>query len=231
MTNEKLQATVLTILRRPGVWKIGFQLGGLGVTGQRYAVVAKAIADGSIECQAVDKFESQGPDALAEGMVTVARYDIQKNAMLFPRADYGTSPMEERAIFHEATHAMFDLFANSHDDRTLAIDDESAAVLAEALYLRLCDRPIGGFAMMVDGSGQEALKLADKMMAETGDFEKDKRTYFLQPPQTQKLRDAVAEEWHYTKYIGSDGLPTDSTRVQYIYDGVVKCYSCWIHNQ
>jgi len=231
MTNEKLKATVLTILRRPGIWKIGFQLGALCVTGQRYAMVARAIADGSIECQSVDKFESQGPDALADGMVTEARYDIKNNAMLFPRADYGNSPMEERAIFHETTHAMFDLFANSHDDRTLAIDDESAAVLAEALYLRLCDRPVGGFAMMIEGRGEEALKLADKMMAETGDFEKDKRTYFLRPEQTQRLREEVAKDWHYTKFIGSDGLATDATRVQYIYDGVVKCYSCWVHGQ
>ena len=231
MTNERLQATVLTILRRPGVWKIGFDLAGLTVTGMRYSMVAKAVADGSIECLAVDKFESQGPDSLAPGMVTAARYDIQKNAMLFPREDYGSKPSEERAIFHEATHAIFDLFASSHDDRTLAINDESAAVLAEALYLRLTDRPMGNFTMWIDGPQDNALKLADKMMAETGDFEKDKRTYFLKPQQTQKLRDAVAIDWHFTTYTGSDGLPTDSSKVRYIYDGVVKCYSCWVHNQ
>lgn len=231
MTNQKLVQTVLRILRQPGVWKIGFDLAGLTVTGMRYSMVAKAIEDGKIECRAVDKFESQGKDALAPGMVTVATYKAELNAMLFSREDYGSKISEERVIFHEATHAIFDLFAKSSDDRTLAINDESAAVLAEALYLRCCDKNPGNFAMFIDGPQDEALKLADKMMAETGDFERDKRTYFLKPPQTQKLRAAVAEDWHFTKYIGSDGYPTDATGTQYVYDGVVKCYSCWVHGE
>src|SRR5262249_10480494 len=154
---------------------------------------AQAITQGKIECQVVDQFKSQGKDALAAGMVTAARYMADTNAMLFSRADYGQSKVsEECTIVHEATHAIFDLFANSTDDRTLAINDESVAVLAEALYLRLCDKPPGSFAMFIDGPQDEALKLADKMMAETGNVERDKRTYSLQPQQTQKLRDAVA---------------------------------------
>jgi hypothetical protein len=229
MTNQKLANTVLRILRQPGIWKMGFQLGGLVVTGMRYSMVAKAVADGSIECRAVDQFESQGRDALAPGMVTEARYKADLNAMLFSSENYGTTgkAREERTILHEATHAMFDLFANSQDERTLAIDDESAAVLAEALYIRLCDKDPGNFTMFIDGPQDEALKLADKMMAETGDFERDRRTYSLRPEQTQKLRNAVAQDWHFTQYMGSDGYLTDASGTQYIYNGVVKCYSCW----
>jgi hypothetical protein len=230
MTNQKLANTVLRILRQPGIWKVGFDLGGLVVTGMRYSMVAKAIEEGKIECRVVNQFQSQVRDQLAQGMSTVARYDSDLNTMLFAREDYGSSKVsEETTIFHEATHAIFDLFANSQDDRTLAINDESAAVLAEALYLRLCDKPPGNFTMFIDGPQDEALKLADKMMAETGDFERDRRTYFLRPPQTQKLRDAVAQDWHFVKFMGSDRYPTDSTGTQYIYNGVVRCYSCWVH--
>ena len=40
MTNQILAKTVLRILRQPGLSKIGFELGGLVVTGIRYAMVA-----------------------------------------------------------------------------------------------------------------------------------------------------------------------------------------------
>jgi hypothetical protein len=232
MTNQTLAKTVARILRQHGMSKMGFQLGGLVVTGMRYSIVAKAVEEGKIECRVVNEFKPQTSDQLAPGMVTVAEYKSDLNAMLFSREDYASvRPSEERVIVHEATHAMFDLFANTQDDRTLAIDDESAAVLAEALYLRLCDRPAGNFAMFIDGPQDEALKLADKMMAETGDFERDRRTYFLKSQQTEKLRAAVARDWHFTKYIGSDGYETDATGTQYIYNGVVKCYSCWIQGK
>jgi len=228
MTNQKLANTVLRILRQPGISKMGFELGGLVVTGVRYSMVAKAVEDGKIECQVMDKLPSQGKDELATGMVAVARYKAELNAMIFSREDYGSTKVsEETTVVHEATHAIFDLFAKSQDDRTLAMNDESAAVLAEALYLRLCDKPPGSFAMFIDGPQDEALKLADRMMAETGDFERDRRTYFLKPQQTQKLRDAVARDWNFTIRVEADGSVTNSTGIQYIYDGVVKCYSCW----
>src|SRR4030095_10804716 len=135
------------------------------------------IGDGTIACEAVDSFKPQ-VGGLAPGMVTSARYDIDANTMLFSREDFGTSKVsEEITIVHEATHAIFDLFAKSKDDRTLSIDDESAAVLASALYIRLCDKNPGNFTMFIDGPEDEALKLADKMIAETGGFEKDKRTH------------------------------------------------------
>lgn len=228
MTNQTLAKTVTRILRQLGMWKINFELGGLIVTGQRYAMVAKAVEEGKIECRVVDKLPSQGKDELAPGMVSVARYKAELNAMIFSSENYGSAKVsEEKTIVHEATHAMFDLFAKSQDDRTLAMNDESAAVLAEALYLRLCDKNVGNFAMFIDGPQDEALKLADRMMAETGDFERDRRTYSLKPQQTQKLRDAVARDWNFTIRVEKDGSVTNSTGVQYIYDGVVKCYSCW----
>ena len=229
MTNQKLAKTVTGILRQPGIWKIGFDMHGLTVTGMRYSMVAKAVEDGKIECHVVDQLRSQDKDHLAPGMVTVARYSAELNAMIFPRETYGSAKVsEETVVVHEATHAIFDLFAKSSDDRTLAMSDESAAVLAEALYLRLCNKNPGNFTMFIDGPQDEAMKLADRMIAQTGNFNRDQRTYFLKPQQTQKLRDAVGKDWNFTIRAETDGSVTDSTGVQYIYDGVVKCYSCWV---
>ena len=64
MTNQTLAKTVARILRQPGIWKIGFDMHGLVVTGQRYAMVAKAVEDGSIECHVVNQFSSQGQGTL-----------------------------------------------------------------------------------------------------------------------------------------------------------------------
>ena len=231
MGSQTLANTVIRILRQPFVQKIGFDLHGLTVTGMRYSLVAKAIEDGSIECKVESDIKPNSPDQLAAGTSIVAQYRASQNAMVFPRENYGSLGFEERTIFHECTHAIFDLFASSSDDRTLAVEDESAAVLAEGHYVRLCPRPTGNFAMFIDGPGDKALKLVDKMMAETGNFERDKRTYKLAPAQTKELRDAVATDWHFVKFKDAQGFDTDSTGVQYIYDGVVKCYSCWVHGK
>jgi len=225
MRSRKLANTVARILRQPGLRNMGFDLNGLCVTGQRFAMVAKAIADGSIACEAVDSFKPQvGP--LAPGMVTVARYDSDADTILFSRENYGTSEVrEELNIVHEATHALFDLFARSKFDRRLSIDDESAAVLASALYIRLCNKDPGTFTILIDGPQDEALKLADSLMKETHGFAQN-RTYFLKPQQTEKLRTAVAQQWNLVKP-DSNGPGT-----QYIYDGVknvVNCFPCWVH--
>src|SRR4029453_18730950 len=91
-------------------------------------------------------------------------------------------------------------------------------------------RTPGNFTMFVDGPEDEALKLADRMIAETGGFERDERTYFLKPHQTKRLRNAVAKGWNFVKKPPEpDGSVTDSSGVQYIYNGVVKCFSCWVH--
>ena len=229
MTNQTLANTAVRILRQPFVQKIGFDLHGLTVTGVRYSMVAKAIEDGKIECRVESEIKPKTKDELAPDTFIEAQYRAPQNAMVFPRESYGSVGYEERTIFHEATHAIFDLFAASSNTQTLAIEDETAAVLDEAHYVRLSTRPTRNFAMMIDGRGDRALKLVDRMMAKTGDFERDRRTYFLTPDETNSLREVVAADWHFIKYIDSQGYPTDSTGVKYIYDGVVSCYSCWVH--
>ncbi len=232
VTNKKLKETVLSVIEHPGVWKINFELNGLVVTGRRYSMVARAIREGKIFCNSVAEFKSVPGVELAAGMVTTARYKEVQNTMLFRGEDYGKTNIERATIFHEATHALFDLFANTTEDRVLGIDDESAAVLAEALYHRLCG--VGssiGYGMTMNGHEQLALELADKMMAETGDFEKDRRTYFLKPYQIEKFRMAVARSWNMVKKVLPDGTVNDSSGQLSIYDGVVPCYSCWVHKK
>lgn len=226
MTNLNLVNTILKILRQPGVLKIAFELRGLVVTGQRFMLVAKAIEESKISCKVVDKFTQSPGQKLAPGMVTEARYDPDADAMIFPREDYGKSNAYERTvIIHEATHAIFDLFAKTNEDRVLGIDDESAAVLAQALYIRLCDGAAAAhrFSMFIGGPGDLALQIVDQMISETGNFEKDKRTYFLKPNQIEKFRLAVAKDWNMIK-----DEESDRTGQLSIYNGVVTCFSCWV---
>jgi hypothetical protein len=223
MTNKTLVNTALSILRQPNISKIGFELNGLVVTGVRFAEVANAIQMGRISCEVVSKFNRPPGQELPPGSIILARYVPETNTMQFPSESYGTgNAYEKTVILHEATHAMFDLFAKTNDDQVLAIDDESAAVLAQALYIRLCDvdDAVNRFTRVIDGPGELALKLADQMMKETGDFVRDRRTYSLKPDQIVKFRLAVAQEWDLIKDSRSD-----RTGIKSIYNGVV-CSSC-----
>ncbi len=230
MSNQTLVSTVFNVLSQPQLWKINFELNGLLVTGVRFSMVAAAVLQGTIGCESRDSFTPSPGQALPAGSKIGAIYESPIDLMLFPRDDFGKDNVFEKSvILHEATHAMFDLFAKTGNDEVLAIDDESAAVLVQALFMRLLNDNKGAihrFSMMIDGSGEHALKLADKMMSETGDFEKNRRTYTLKSEQTKDLRAAVAKDWGFTRRNDPDGGYTDSSGIRYIYDGVT-CRSCW----
>ncbi len=85
--------------------------------------------------------------------------------------------------------------------------------------------------MLINGPGELALKLADRMMKDIDDFKKkekkDKGLYKLEPEQIMRFRDAVAKEWGLVKTIFADGTISDRTGAQTIYNGVVTCFSCW----
>lgn len=222
MTNKTLAKNASLILRQPGITKINFQLGGLLVTGQKLVQVAQAIDDGKIECMTVKDLKA-GPTGLAKGMLIEAKYKEELNAMLFRDENYGTAPGEDRTVVHEAVHAMFDLTTPGLNFRTLAIDDESSAVLTEAIYIKVCDKPLGGFKMMADGPQEKAWDLAGQMSVETDNFSTGS-PYMLTPDQTEDLRKAVAKDWNFVKIpdkVGSGYL--DQSTSQYIYNGMVKC--------
>lgn len=226
MPADSLTATVTRVLRQPALARLGFNLNGLIVTGDRYGAVARAIDRGDIKCVAVDSFAAQGKDELAAGTAVEARYSADANAMKFQRADYGANSVhEERTILHEATHAIFDLYASSKNARVLSIDDESAAVLAEAFYIRLVSQKVGGFKMMADGPGEPALALADEVLRATDGFA-DRQVAVLTPTQTEDLRAAVARQWNFVRTVEPGGIISDRSTAVYIYNGVVKCVSC-----
>ncbi len=63
---------------------------------------------------------------------TGAAYHAGRNAIVVPRADYGTGARECRTLVHEATHAMFDYYRT----RIGAWVEEAAAYIAGAIYFR-----------------------------------------------------------------------------------------------
>jgi len=217
MPNEVLAKTVTRILRQPGVEKISFTLNALTVSGAQYGQVANAIDDGRITCELAASFEA-APGQLAPGTVIDAQYREKKNAMLFERQNFASTGLitEETSIVHEATHALFDLLTQKKGYRTLAIDDESAAFLAAALYIRRCGKNPKGWASFIDSPEYEALKLADQMIA----AEADGQPFPLGPQTTQKLRDAVAKQYRFVR--SADGTADDSG-MKYVYDGVARC--------
>jgi hypothetical protein len=220
-TNEALKTTVTGILNRPCLAKINFSLNGLLVTGARLAVVARAVNEAQIRCIVVSAFTAAGQPA--KGNVIEAHYDTDTHAMQFERQNYGVTSISERAtIVHEATHAMFDLCAPADNATQLSIDDEAAAALAAALYVRLCENGhTGGFGMEIDGPEGQALKLADVIISETTGQE-GKLTYVLTPVQTQDLRAAVAAKYMFIQYVDDDGRPTDNSGHVYTYRRKVK---------
>jgi hypothetical protein len=230
MTNRILAARAAAILRDPGLMRlVGFDLNGLCVSGLRYTVVAQAIEDGRITCAAVDAMPVDPGRRLAPGTVVAALYSPEANTMYFPRETYGEASGYERStILHEATHALFDLFAGGPEDRVLAVDDESAAVLAQAFYIRLADETdaVHRFTMLVNGPGACALDLADAILGHTAYFQRERRIYVVRPPEAMLLRAAVAREWNLIREVMPDGTERDRTGIRTIYNGVVTCPSC-----
>ena len=224
MTNQTLATTVSRILRQPGMMKMDFNMHGLLVTGRFYGMVASAVEEGRIECLAVKDLPPQRPGQLAPGTLATARYTRENNRMMFESENFGSKPSEEITIVHEATHAIFDITAPSKNHHTLAINDESAAVLAEALYIKLCGKPKGNFDMVIGDPQYEAWNLANEMMVETESFTTGPKPYVLTRDQTKLLNDAVALLWNFTLKPEKGGY-TDDRGVRYFYDGVPKCNS------
>lgn len=221
-TNRMLAAKVSEILRRPGLLEIAFQLGRIQVTGMMFQQVAQAVTTGRIKCWTVAEFSSQGRDDLVGGRRIEAEYKTKPNAMVFQRADYGSVPSEEQTIVHEAVHAALDLSVARGKLLTLSIEDEAAATLASAFYIKLCNPNEDGFRMG-GGGHAEALELAEQALKYPGNYAVAKGRYLFTDNETEALRYAVATARKFNKHIGSDGLPTDASGAIYTYEGVPVC--------
>jgi hypothetical protein len=218
-TNARLASSVVKTLREAEVRSINFQYAGTTingssvefvVTGMRYSVVADAVEKGRITCNLL---RSSRSDDLPQGNIAVAQYvpsagdkeGYSPDQFLFRRESFGEFLGAEKAtIVHEATHAIHDVYLAKN---CLAIEDEATAWLAQALYMRFTPRPVGGGAMLIGGPLDEALKLADKLIA-TG-FGRVTRPVYA--PDLQPLKHAIAVEY---------GLVGGKAGIQSVYDGV-----------
>ena len=225
-TNRVLAATASRILRQAGLANINFELGGLKVVGSQFARVADAIDAGRIKCWTVKEFEPQGVNGLASGMTVNARYGIDSNAMLFSSEHFGTNPGEDRTIVHEAVHAAFDLDApigKKPQVQTLSIDDEAAAVVAVAFYIRLCKKKVGGFLMDADGPEKPALELVDSLADTSGPEPVWSGPYKFTADDVKAIRDGAAKKWNFNSFKDKDGSYVDNSGARYVYDGVPVC--------
>ncbi len=218
-----LAATVSTILRQSRLSEIAFQLGSVQVTGTNFAQVAQAVEKGRIKCWAVNEFKAQALAALPNGRVVNARYEIDNDAMLFSSAHFGSRAGEDQTIVHEAVHAAIDLSTPGRSKHTtLKIEDEAAAILATAFYIRLCEKDLSGFTL--GGGGEaEALQLATQALRDPGMYTVTRGRYYFTPAETEALCYAVSMSRNLKKYTGSDGLPTDDSTAVYVYNGVPAC--------
>jgi hypothetical protein len=221
-TNRTLASRVRQILLHPGLLEIAFQLGRIQVTGMMFPQVAQAVTTGRIKCWTVAEFNSQGRDDLVGGRRIEAEYKTTPNAMVFQRSDYGITPSEEQTIVHEAVHAALDLSVARGRLVTLSIEDEAAATLASAFYIKLCNPNEDGFRMG-GGGHAEALELAEQALKYPGNYTVTNGRYMFTEIETEALRYAVATARKFNKHIGSDGLPTDASGAIYTYEGVPVC--------
>lgn len=141
-----LESTVTKVLRNHPAGKINFKIDTIAINRVQMEKVAKAVESGDIAVEA----DATGPKLGAAysswktrrveegqkkllGKITVKNEDVAKE--VFGRA----------AIFHESVHALMDV----NGSKITMHNDEVAAYLADALYLRLSGRT------RVEGGAQE----------------------------------------------------------------------------
>lgn len=141
-----LEATIADVLRKDPARKINFKVDTIAVNRVQMEKVAKAIENGDIAVEA----DTTGPQLGAAysswktrrteegekkllGKITVASEDVAKKVI------------GRAAIFHESVHALMDV----NDSKITMHNDEVAAYLADALYLKLSG------VVQVGGGAQE----------------------------------------------------------------------------
>lgn len=168
---------------------IRFRIGSIQVAPERLVDVGSAISRGDINV--VLGQTSSGSNA---------QYDPRANLLRLTNPDV-SDPRARGLIVHEGVHAANDILARA----TNRLDDEVAAFLAQAVYLRTNSPWHRNRSFQADGTAAGNLRaalmpVADHVMCGRA----------IQPRQLTRLRQAVLST---PNYIGIDGL---SVR----YDGV-----------
>lgn len=120
-----LRARMRDILLSPAAQKINFHLEGFHVDGSGFAKVARLL---SVKPRCGHGFFIRVRHHLPKGVG--AKYMPLINTFVFPMSIYGQAPFQRRLILHECVHALRD----SQARKALALYDEAAAYLADALF-------------------------------------------------------------------------------------------------
>jgi hypothetical protein len=190
MANQVLAATVINLIRKPWISNVRFTLSGLSVFAWRYEAVAMAISRGKITCEVGVPADTN----LQPGFIAVGRYEPKPRELRFPNEQYGSSSDREKFnMVHEATHASFDCqYGTSTGKDILAIDDEAAAWLAQAVYM--LESPYFWNGPMMPGDPiDEATKLANKLRAVPTYYDQGSPPYNVPSADTLALKRSVAK--------------------------------------
>lgn len=139
-----LEATIADVIRKHPAGKINFKIDTIIINRTQMEKVAKAIESGDITVEVKDTGEQLGAaysswktrrveagEKKLIGKISVKNEDVAKQ--VFGRA----------GIFHECVHALMDV----NNSKITMHNDEVAAYLADALYLRLSGKTqVGGGA-------------------------------------------------------------------------------------
>jgi hypothetical protein len=196
MSNQVLEGNVKKILTDAPITRINFELIGLRVISTSYKLVLDAIQARKISC---DVDVTPNPN-LPTGVRRVCRYEPASHQLLFPNDHYGsTSGSEKVNIVHEATHAMFDcIYGTRLGTQILAINDEAAAWLAQAVYFRKSPLLFWDGGPIVQGDPlEEAFKLVDKMVQSLGAFGSNGVTQSVPPTDAIPLQHSVATLYNF----------------------------------
>jgi hypothetical protein len=121
---------VAAIFEGPRVARIDFRLGRLEVSPKRLRGVGKAIKKGDIKVE------------VATGTLLGAAYDPHDDTLMVPD-DKLASVVSQAGVLHEGVHALVDMYKCKE---VTVLNDEAAAYLAEAIYLRAAHSWVNGGA-------------------------------------------------------------------------------------
>lgn len=127
-----LASNVAAIFEGPQVARIHFRLGRLEVSPQRLRGVGQAIKKGNIKVVVAKT-----------GKLLSAAYSPHSDTLTLPD-DKLASVSSRAAVLHEGVHALVDMYKCKE---VTVLNDEAAAYLAEAIYLRAAHSWISGGAV------------------------------------------------------------------------------------
>ena len=167
---------VAAIFESPQAARIHFRLGRLEVSPQRLRGVGKAIKNGDIKLEVAKT-----------GKLLSAAYSPHSDTLTVPD-DRLASVTAQAGVLHEGIHALVDIYKCKE---VTVLNDEAAAYLAEAIYLRAAHSWVNG------GAAEMAIYQAADQVARAHDLY-SKRGVRLALADVADLRAAISKHPAYS---------------------------------